>query len=240
MVDTVDREAELAVAFADVARQLQAQNTREETWQKIVDLARDLLPEVEHAAISLVQRDQRVETAAATDEVAKLVDQIQYDTDEGPCLSAIWEHDMFVTPDLANESRWPAFAAATVEKTGIRSMLSFQLFVQEDTLGALNLYSQREDAFDERTEAFGRVLAAHGALAMSAADAHETADNLQKALENSREIGMAIGILMVQSKVDQNAAFRLLSHGSQRANIKLRSLADRIVAAENERNAPPS
>jgi transcriptional regulator with GAF, ATPase, and Fis domain len=237
MVETVIDEAELAEAFADIARQLQAQTTREGTWQKIVDLSTARLPEIQHAAISLVHRQQKVDTVAATGKIPEAVDKIQYETGEGPCLSSIWEQDMFVTADLAAEDRWPAFSRRTVAETGIRSMLAFQLFVQEDTLGALNLYNEKPDAFDDRSQAFGRVLAAHAALAMSAANAQEDAEQLQVALGSSREIGIAIGILMCQMKVDQDGAFQILSKGSQRMNVKLRQLAARIVAGENRSNA---
>lgn len=239
MAHTTDLEAELAACFADIARQLQAEDGREATWAKIITLARHFLPEIEHGAISLVRRNNKVDTVAATDEVARSVDRIQYETGEGPCLSSIWEHEMFVTGDLATECRWPVFSSRTLKETGVRSMLAFQLFVQEDTLGALNLYSQRQNAFGERAQAFGRVLAAHAALAMSAAEAQDAAENLQTALESSREIGVAIGILMVQSRVDQSGAFRILVDGSQRTNVKIRTLAERIVAAETERNVEP-
>lgn len=232
----VGRAAELAEAFADIARQLQAQNTREETWQKIIGLAGELLPTFQHAAISLIHKNDRVDTVASSDHVGRTVDQIQYETHEGPCLSAIRDANMFVTGDLAQETRWPNFSARAVDETGIRSMLSFRLFVEQDALGALNLYNPTTDAFDERAQAFGGVLAAHAAIAMSAVDAQDEANNLQAALESSREIGMAVGILMVQAKVDQDGAFRILSTGSQRTNVKLRTLAERIVAAENERN----
>ena len=239
MVDTAEREAELAEAFADIARQLQAQNSREETWQKIIDLSHDFLPEFEHAAISLVHGNGRVDTVAATDDVPRVVDRIQYETGEGPCLSAIREENLYVTGDLGNEDRWPKFTARTVDETGIRSMLSFQLFVDDEVLGALNLYNHRVDAFDERAQAFGGVLAAHAAIAMSAANAQDEAEQLETALASSREIGTALGILMVQGKVTRDRAFQILSTGSQRTNVKLRELAARIVAAENERNRPP-
>jgi len=236
MTDQIEREAEIAQAFADVARQLQAQHTREDTWQRIVDIAGDLLPEFEHAAVSLVRKNHRVETVAATDDVPCAVDRIQYDTQEGPCLSAIRDEEVFVTGDLLKEQRWPAFSKRAADETGVRSMLSLRLFVQEDSLGALNSYSRQVDAFDERAQALGGVLAAHAAIAMSAVDAQEHADQLENALESSREIGMALGILMAQSKVDSDTAFRILSQGSQRTNIKLRQLAARIVSTENERN----
>jgi transcriptional regulator with GAF, ATPase, and Fis domain len=229
MPDEVEREADVAETFAGMARTMQQAETRQETWQQLVDLAGDLLPEFQHAAISLVRPDARIETVASSDEVGTTVDEIQYETREGPCLSAIRQQEMYLTGDLAEEKRWPAFSLRAVAETGIRSMLCFRLFVQEDALGALNLYNKDNDAFDERSQAFGAVLAAHGAIAMSAADEHEHAGHLEKALESSREIGVAVGIVMSQSRTDRAGAFRILSDASQRMNVKLRDIAARIV-----------
>ena len=131
------------------------------------------------------------------------MDALQYETGEGPCLSAIREHDVFVTGDLGCEDRWPRFSQRAVDETGIRSMLAFRLFLEEETLGALNLYSTQTDAFDERARALGAVLAAHAAVAMSAATGQEQTEQLEAALTNSREIGMALGILMTQSRLDR-------------------------------------
>ena len=57
-------------------------------------------------------------------------------------------------------------------------MLSFRLFVEEDTLGALNLYSRRVDAFDESARAVGAILAAHAAIALTTARTRDRADTL--------------------------------------------------------------
>lgn len=35
------------------------------------------------------------------------VDQLQYELQEGPCMDAVWEHDVIMSPDLAREGRWP-------------------------------------------------------------------------------------------------------------------------------------
>jgi transcriptional regulator with GAF, ATPase, and Fis domain len=239
MVDTEEREAELAQAFADIARQLQAQDSREQTWRQIVQMAGDLLPAFEHAAISSVHRNRRIDTVASSDEVGNIVDQVQYETGQGPCLSAIREDPMYVSGDLGVEERWPQFTRRVVAETGVRSMLSLQLFTSEDALGALNLYSHSRNAFDDRAMAFGGVLAAHAAIAMSAADDHAEVEQLEEALASSRVIGTAQGILMVQARVDQRQAFRILVQGSQRMNMKLRDLAARIVSAEEESGSGP-
>lgn len=67
------------------------------------------------------------------------MDRIQYATGQGPCLDAIREHRVFVPEDLLAERRWPLFSARAVAETGVRSILSFRLFLQQDTLGSLNL-----------------------------------------------------------------------------------------------------
>ena len=52
---------------------------------------------------------------------------------------------------------------------------------------------------------------------------------LERALASSREIGMAIGILMEETGCTQDEAFRMIGEGSQRSDIKLRDLAREIV-----------
>jgi len=229
-----NRDVELAQTFADIARQIQAQVNPATTWQCIVEMASDVLPVFEHAAVSLIRKHGGIDTPAATGDVPRLVDAIQYETGEGPCLSAIREQDMFVTGDLAGEERWPQFSQRAVQETGIHSMLAFQLFVEEENLGALNLYSRQIDAFDDHAQALGRVLAAHAAVAMSAATDQEHGEQLEMALTTSREIGIAVGILMNQSRLDRTAAFRCLSQASQRMNIKLHDLAAGIVAGHEQ------
>lgn len=44
-------------------------------------------------------------------------------------------------------------------------MLAFRLFVDEDAMGALNLYSKASDAFDDESRELGAVFAAHAAVA---------------------------------------------------------------------------
>ena len=61
------------------------------------------------------------------------------------------------------------------------------------------------------------------------AAAERTNANLQTALQSSRRIGMAVGILMALQKVDEHDAFGLLRSASQHRNTKLRDLAEEVV-----------
>lgn len=179
----------------------------------------------EYAGISLVDQGHRVRTVAPTDEVVVTIDEVQYRTGQGPCLDAIADHQVFRTGDLATEDRWPAFTPAAAE-TGVRSILSYRLFVTDTTLGSLNLYSRARDAFSEQTGDDGRLFAAHAAIALIGA---QTEARLHMAMENRDTIGMAKGILMQRHDLDAVQAFRMLVESSQNANKKLFQVATWVV-----------
>jgi transcriptional regulator with GAF, ATPase, and Fis domain len=220
-----------ADAFAEIARALLAEGDVQHTLQKICDLAVETIDGCDHAGISFL-RGRKVDTPAASDDVPRQVDMIQYEVGEGPCLDAIREHEVFETGDLGSEHRWPNFAARAQRETGITSMLCFRLFVAGDTLGALNLHSKAANAFGDESRRVGLVFAAHAAVALSNAIHGE---QMEEALRSRDLIGQAKGILMVREGVSAEKAFDMLRRASQRLNVKLRDVAcgvvDRSVSA---------
>ena len=239
--DTATRptaEPGLAGQFAAVARALASAETMAATLQRLVEIARMIVPGCHHAGVTVLRRG-RPETPAATDEVSAAVDRVQYETGEGPCLSAILEQPTYRTGDLAAETRWPTFSRPAVERTGVRSVLAYRLFTEADTLGALNLYSRERDAFDDEAEAIGTILAAHAALALARAREREQITGLEQAVASNRSIGMAIGILMAIRRIGQDEAFDLLRRVSQRTNRKVREIADEVVHTGQLPEPPP-
>ena len=182
---------DMATQFADFVRILQGAGTAQQTMQKLVDLAPSTIPGCEYAGVSMMTGNQ-VATPAASGEVPRAVDRIQYEASEGPCLDAIREHHIFMTDDLAAEQRWPNFAARAAAETGVRSMLSFRLFVEEDTLGSLNLYSKEIAAFGAEASAAGAVFAAHAAVAVLTAREHDHAQRLELDLTKSERAVRAL------------------------------------------------
>jgi len=136
-------DGDLAEAFADIARRLHGESSTKKVHERIGRAAVHTVGGCDHAAISLVYRHRAIDTVGATDDVPHQVDAIQYDVGQGPCLNAIAEHEVFLIDDLAIDERWPLFSRRAAEETGVRSMLSFRLFLEEDVLGALNLYSRK-------------------------------------------------------------------------------------------------
>ncbi|HUQ63995.1 MAG TPA: hypothetical protein VM121_09590, partial [Acidimicrobiales bacterium] len=113
-----EHDVELAATFAEVARVLLAEDDADATMNRISRLAVETIDGCDHAGITLVE-GRRVTTAGASDEVPTIVDAIQYETDEGPCLNAISVHETFKTDDLAAEERWPRFSHRAAQDTGV-------------------------------------------------------------------------------------------------------------------------
>jgi hypothetical protein len=224
------RSAErLAETFARIARHLQAQGTPEATQAAITRTAVEVVPRSRHAAISVARARGRFETVAPTGDVPVRVDALQYATGQGPCLDALRRHRTYLSDDLAAERRWPDFGPRAVDETGVRSMMSFQLFVDHDTIGALNLYSPAAAAFDEHDLLVGEVLGAHAALAVVAARVQRRVEQLDSALESNRRIGIAVGILMSRYRVPSERAMDELRRASRYLNRKLHDVADHVV-----------
>ncbi|WP_219415491.1 GAF and ANTAR domain-containing protein [Pseudonocardia nigra] len=107
-------------------------------------------------------------------------------------------------------------------------MLSFQLYVREEDLGALNLYNARAGGFDDESEHVGLLLAAHAGVALAGAQREQ---RLRTVVDTRDLIGQAKGILMERHKVDADQAFAMLVRASQNANRKLRDVAEHLTAS---------
>jgi GAF domain-containing protein len=226
-------DAGIARQLSELARDMQADLTDEAMLQHIVMAAAVEVPGADHAGITLVN-GKELTTPAASAELVRRVDQVQYSVGEGPCLDAARRHETVRSDDLRAEARWPRFATRAVE-LGVRSMLSFQLFVQDDSFGALNIYSGQAGAFSPQSESDGMLLASHAALAMTAA---RVQTGLLIAMDSRDLIGQAKGILIERYKISGVEAFGLLVASSQAVNVKLRDVADHLVAT-GELLTPP-
>lgn len=224
--DTSGADRSLAAVLADLARDLQREQVPGDVMAQSVASAVALVPGAEEGSISLVRSRRHVLSAAVTSDVARQFDALQGHLGEGPCLAAMYAEPVVRTDDLAEDTRWPRLGARA-DELGVRSMLCFQLFVHENTLGALNLLSAKPAAFDDEAETVGAMVATHAAVALAGA---QKFDHLRTALTNRDVIGQAKGILMERFKVDADQAFALLTRVSQDRNVKLHVLASELTS----------
>ena len=217
---------ELSQEFAELGRELHGDGDNDAALHRMVELAVKQIDGCSWASITIV-RGETGHTLALSDAVAGDVDLIQYSLREGPCLQAAEDEVNYLLFDVENEPRWPRFAAAVAEQTAVRSVLSIQLMAGR--AACLNLYADKPGAFSDDAIDTATIFGAHTSTLVALHDAQQQATNLEVALSSSREIGVALGVLMAHHRVTQDQAFAMLRSSSQSLHRKLRDVAGEVV-----------
>ncbi|MDX6317466.1 MAG: hypothetical protein QOD35_866, partial [Nocardioidaceae bacterium] len=102
---TSDSGSSLAQVLGEVARSLSSAQGLDDTLTTITSGAVDTVPGADFAGITLVRDKSEVESVAATDDLVVQADKAQEEFHEGPCLSAVWEHETFHIDDMTDEPR---------------------------------------------------------------------------------------------------------------------------------------
>jgi transcriptional regulator with GAF, ATPase, and Fis domain len=214
--------------FAAIAAHVHSSEDYEDSMRRITDAAVHAIDGCEVASLSMLEKSGPV-TYAATGPLADQGDQIQYEEMEGPCLDAAMQERWVYTRDLKTTDRWPRSAARLASELGVASMFSCRLALEaapNATLGGINMYATKTDAFGEQDQMLAILLSSLGAVVI---DASRQQANLRAAIESRQLIGEAIGIMRSQRGMSREDAFAALSKASQRMNVKLRDLAEQIA-----------
>ncbi|TKV29380.1 GAF and ANTAR domain-containing protein [Arthrobacter sp. NamB2] len=218
-------EEDVAGRLSELARSLQREDSEDAVLEQLVRAALQLVPGAEEASITLVTGRRRVESRFPSSDLARALDELQERTGEGPCVSAVYDEQTVRVPDLRNEARWPEFSTRAAD-AGAGSMLSFQLFVHGDNLGALNLASRTPHGFSEESGYVGLLVAAHAAVAFSDA---QKLHQFKDAIATRDLIGQAKGILMERYGITSGQAFIMLVQVSSQTNAKLLAVAEQLA-----------
>lgn len=211
---------------AEIARQLAETETVDELLHRVVEMGESYLDGCDGVSLMVVGPRGKVSTPAFSSTVARDGDYAQYESGEGPCLRAIREEATVIIDDLETDERWPAYRERAL-KLGVRSMISFRLFVaEENTLGALDFYSLHAHAFDRHSQVLGQVFASYASVVLKAA---VTEAGLEQALQSRDLIGQAKGVVMAKEQLTADEAFARLARISQAQNRKLRDVAETIA-----------
>lgn len=224
----------LAMAFAEIAQYLYEVDSVDEVLSRIAQAAVSTVPGCQLASVT-IREDGAFRTVAATHAAAMEVDQAQYQASEGPCLDAV--DDAIVYAPALPDQRWPALGARPT-RSGVHSVVSYQLAAagplpKASLMGSLNAYAGAPHAFDDEAREIGLILAAHASVAAGAVRERTALEQLARQLHeglSSRDvIGQAKGILMERLHITPEDAFDVLRRASQRLNIKLREIAQKLT-----------
>lgn len=222
-----------ATAFAALADLVYGGEAFEDIYQAICDAAVAAVPGCDHACVTTMRAGERTKCEASTDPIARLVDDLEWETGEGPCLDAILSQRFELDPDITENAAWPRLAERVLAETPVRGMIGYRIMVGERKLGALNLLSDTPGALTRESATVGAMVAAFASVALAAASEKQSVTGLREALASNREIGKAVGLLMATHGITDDEAFDMLRQVSSQLNVRLAVVAQRLVEAHN-------
>jgi ANTAR domain len=217
--------------WARLEPMLRESTTIDSYLQAAADLTEEVIEVVGSYSLSTSLYGNPV-TVGTSDRAAWEADQVEFDTEDGPCVEALRTGAVFTAIDLAQERRWPAWSAVAM-LLGFSSAAGIPAEVSPGQRIALNLYAPTPQAFDDETLGRATLFVEEVARTIPAAvrlfEADERASQLEQALASRSTIDQALGVLMAQNQCTRDAAFGILRRASQNRNVKLRDVAAAII-----------
>ncbi len=180
-------------------------------------------------------------TTASSDERVRVLDELQIEFGDGPCLTALRHSSLILVVDTRGESRWSDYMEA-VWRNGIGSVLAVPLDVAGDAEAVMNLYSTTPHGFTgpdiTAAEEFAYSAAKALSLALMISQLRNAKDDLTAAMRSRSTIDTAVGIVMAQNRCGRDTAFKVLTRASNSRNVKLRDIAAHVIASVSGETDP--
>ena len=237
---TSGREQLVSQAFIGLADTLVDDYDMIDLLDRLVGYSAELLA-ADAAGIALGDARRNLRVVAASSDDAQLMELLQLQNDQGPCMECYHTASPVSVPDLEETTgRWPRFAAAVRERGMFRSVHALPLRLRKESIGALNLFHSSPGPLPEADLMLGQALAdvaTIGILQERAVHRGEVlTEQLQTALNSRVVIEQAKGVLAERAGLPMDAAFDQLRRYARSTDQKLSEVARRLV----ERDLDPA
>jgi GAF domain-containing protein len=227
------REQRISRAFVALADTMVDDYDVIDLLDRLVGYSADLLS-ADAAGLVLADNRGALRAVAASSEDAELMELLQLQSDEGPCLDCYRTSAVVRADDIAEAAdRWPAFVAALANGGAYRSVHALPLRLRGQAIGALNLFHRAPGPLPEDDLVLGQALAdvaTIGILSERLIRRGEAVnEQLQTALNSRVVIEQAKGVLAQHAGVDMNQAFDLLRRYARGNNLRLADVARRLT-----------
>jgi signal transduction protein with GAF and PtsI domain len=207
---------------------------------RVVEATRTVVG-VDGTGLTLAHEDGQPRWVAVSDAAMELLEQVQHDFGEGPCLAAFAEDRVVAVEDLRSERVWDRLAAV-VGQLQVRGVLSVPVRLASQPVGTLDVYVTQPRAWSTgEVEALGALAVVTAELVgtgVELANREVEVAQLRQALTSRVWIEQAKGVLAATRGVDPDAAFQQLRKRARSSSRKLVDLAQEIVQeAQRERVA---
>lgn len=184
---------------------------------------------VSAAGVMLSYKSDGLRLVASSSETMQVVELFELQADEGPCLDAFRTGEQVAHENLAHgESRWPRFTPIALE-AGFKSVSALPLRLREQTIGALNLFSEGEIPMSERDIEVAQGFADLATISVlqhgAAFEAQKVAEQLSDALSSRVLIEQAKGVISERAGIDMAEAFNRLRRHGRNHNLRLTAVA---------------
>jgi GAF domain-containing protein len=233
---TSSREQLLSQAFVGLADTLVDDYDVIELLDRLVGYSVALLA-ADAAGILLADSQHTLRVVASSQEDAEVMELLQLQAEQGPCMECFSTGAPVSVPDLAEAGgRWPVFVAAVAARGAYRSVHALPLRLRGEAIGTLNLFHSQPGALPEADLALGQALAdvaTIGILSERAIRRGEVVtEQLQTALNSRVIIEQAKGVLAQHGGLSMDAAFDRLRRYARTHNARLSEVARKVVETE--------
>ncbi|SBT67035.1 GAF domain-containing protein [Micromonospora sediminicola] len=202
----------------------------DEALDRLVRIARDAVPGVDSCGFTALRAGEPAGVAASDPRRGEL-DDLRHGPDT-PALTAVRRREMIIAAELTGEERWPAWCARA-DALGVHGVISAPVDVDEQVIGAINLYADSPGTLTPRHQLTAMLLAEHAGLLLAAVRDRERATaragQLDGALLAEGVIGQAVGVIMTQRGCPAPEALDVLRSAASSLDIPLREVAERLV-----------
>jgi GAF domain-containing protein len=230
---------DLGAALNQMAGLVLSRETVDTALELVTSLAATATAGTLGAAVTLVDEHGK-RSKAASNSAAEQADALQYELDEGPCLTAWRTGELVRIDDTTTDGRWPRWNEAA-SALGVRSVLSTPLLVGEESIGAMKVYCERPMNYGPHDEHVMRLLAGQAAILLANTqtlhEARRLGRQLTEALASRDAVARATGVLLAQGAASEEDAFAELAAVARQAERPLQHVAQALVAAVVARNS---
>ena len=179
---------------------------------RVVEATRTVVG-VDGTGLTLTSEDGQPRWVAATDAAMQLLEEVQHDFGEGPCLAAFAEDRVVAVEDLRSELVWDRIAVV-VRQLQVRGVLSVPVRLADQPVGTLNVYATQPRAWTpaevQALGAFAIVTAELVRTTVELANHQVEAAQLRQALASRVWIEQAKGMVAATQGVALDEAFQQL------------------------------
>jgi GAF domain-containing protein len=199
--------------------------------ERVVTACVDLFG-VDGSGLMVADEQNNLRYVASSDGPGKVLEQVQTDTGQGPCVDTFVHGRSVHTADIAVDERWLT-SREVIAAHGVRSVLGVPVQLGGVTVGSLDVYREHphewDDSEQEALTRYAAVVEATLGAALAAHDATELARQLQYALDNRVLIERAVGFVMASADVDAVVAFDLLRRSARRRRLRVADVASEVL-----------